>query len=321
MTLNGNVTPTDRAGRRRRTGTARPQRRGSALVLAAAVLWGTTGTAQRLAGPLADPLTVGAVRLAVGGLALLGVAAWRGALAGAGSWRWGAVALASLCVAAYQPLFFGGVALSGVAVGTVVGIGSAPVMAGLLGAVVRRERPARRGWAATALALLGCASLAARGSAGTGGGAAAVQPLGVVLAVGAGTAYAIYAVVSKGLVERHGADGVTAVVFAGAGLLLAPALLLGDLGWLRQGPGLAAALHLGLVATAASYLLFSRGLALLPVGSAATLSLAEPATATLLGLVVLGERLSAPALVGLAAISTAMVMLVSTGADGTGRRA
>ena len=285
------------------------------------MLWGTTGTAQRLAGPLADPLTVGAVRLAVGGLALLGVAAWRGALAGAARWRWSAVAAASLCVAAYQPLFFGGVALSGVAVGTVVGIGSAPVMAGLLGAAVRREWPERRWWAATTLALLGCVLLAARGHGGGGDEvAAAVDPLGVILAVGAGTAYATYAVVSKGLVERHGADGVTAAVFAGAALLLSPALLLGDLGWLGQAPGLAAAFHLGLVATAASYLLFSRGLALLPVGSAATLSLAEPATATLLGLAVLGERLTATALVGLTAIAAAMVVLVSPYAGVAGRR-
>ena len=44
------------------------------LVLLAAVCFGTTGTAQAL-GPSAAPLTVGATRIAVGGLLLLLVVA------------------------------------------------------------------------------------------------------------------------------------------------------------------------------------------------------------------------------------------------------
>jgi len=43
------------------------------LVLLAAVCFGTTGTAQAL-GPDAEPLTVAAVRIAIGGLLLLLVA-------------------------------------------------------------------------------------------------------------------------------------------------------------------------------------------------------------------------------------------------------
>ena len=282
------------------------------MILGASVLWGTTGTAQALAGSLAQPLTVGAVRLVVGGLALLVIAAARRALRGLGGWPWRAVALASLCMAAYQPLFFTGVARTGGAVGTVVGIGSAPVVAGLLGAAVRREWPQRRWFVATALAILGCVLLAGPGQGGGHGYGTrlTVDPLGVLLAVGAGTAYAVYAVSSKGLVERYGADGVTAVVFVLAALLLSPVLLLGDLRWLGELRGLAVAVHLGLVATAASYLLFNRGLALVPVGSAATLSLAEPATATVLGLVVLGERLAPAAWMGISAIAAGLLVLM-----------
>lgn len=235
-------------------------------------------------------------------------------------------------MAAYQPLFFAAVARTDVAVGTVVGIGSAPMVAGFLGAVVRREWPERRWFVATALAILGCVLLASHGldhdpgdlpGGGPGDGPGdrhsfaqgfakglAVDPLGVVLAVGAGTAYAMYAVCSKGLLERYAADGVTAVVFVLAALWLSPVLLFGDLRWLGNIRGLGAALHLGLVATAASYLLFSRGLALVPVGWAATLSLAEPATATVLGLVVLGERLEPAAWVGLAAVVVGLAVLV-----------
>ena len=292
------------AAAERATMPSRAEWRGAALVLAAAVLWGTTGTARALAGPGADPLTVGAVRLAVGGLALLAVATLRRALGGLKAWRWPAIAVAGLCMAAYQPLFFAGVARTGVAVGTVVGIGSAPVVAGLLGTVVRREWPDGRWFAATALAVLGCGVLVSRGQRLT------VDPLGVLLAVGAGTAYAVYAVSSKGLVERHDADGVTAAVFVLAALLLSPALLLGELRWLAQVRGLAVALHLGLVATAAAYFLFNRGLARVPVGSAATLSLAEPATATVLGVAVLGERLDPASWMGIGAIAAGLAVLV-----------
>ena len=40
------------------------------LILCAAVLWGTTGTAQALASAEAHSVAIGAVRLAVGGLSL-----------------------------------------------------------------------------------------------------------------------------------------------------------------------------------------------------------------------------------------------------------
>lgn len=48
---------------------------GAAWVLAAAVLWGTTGTAQALAPTGASPLAVAAMRLAIGGAALFALAA------------------------------------------------------------------------------------------------------------------------------------------------------------------------------------------------------------------------------------------------------
>ena len=105
-------------------------RRGVWLVLAAAVLWGTTGTAQALAPTGASPLTVGAVRLAIGGLALLALALWRGAFRGGRPWPLAATALAAACIAGYQVTFFAGVASTGVAAGTLVAIGSAPVLAG-----------------------------------------------------------------------------------------------------------------------------------------------------------------------------------------------
>jgi drug/metabolite transporter, DME family len=70
-------------------------------------------------------------------------------------------------------------------------------------------------------------------------------------------------------------------------------LLIFDAGWVLTVRGAAVALHLGLFATAGAYWLFVRGLRTVRIGTAATLSPGEPRTASLLGVVVLGERLGA----------------------------
>lgn len=277
--------------------------RGQYFVLAAAVLWGTTGTAQAFAPSAALPTAVGAMRLAIGGAALLALALARGALGGARRWPAVATLIAAGSMAAYQPFFFAGVAKTGVAAGTVVTIGSSPVLAGLLGWLARGERPGRRWALATALAVLGCGLLV------TTSGDLSVNGLGVALALAAGLSYAVYAVASKQLLEDRPPDAVMAVVFCLGALFLSPLLLRADLSWLAQPRGLAVALHLGLIATAAAYALFARGLSAVPVATAVTLSLAEPLTATTLGLVVLGERLTLSALLGIGLLFSGLALL------------
>ncbi len=50
------------------------------MVLIAALLWGTTGTARALAPSSATPLSVGAIRIAIGGALLVALALARGTL-------------------------------------------------------------------------------------------------------------------------------------------------------------------------------------------------------------------------------------------------
>src|SRR6266508_4281901 len=135
-------------------------RGGAGLVLAAAVLWGTTGTARALAPAGTSPLSVGAVRIAVGGAALVVMARLRGELRRGGTWPLGTVVAGAVAVAGYQLAFFSAVARTGVAVGTMVAIGSAPPLAGLLAWVTRAEPPGRRWYGATALAVAGGGLLA-----------------------------------------------------------------------------------------------------------------------------------------------------------------
>jgi DME family drug/metabolite transporter len=272
-------------------------------VLMAAVMWGTTGTAQAFAPPGATPTAVGAVRLAIGGLALLLLAIARGHLPRLGQWATAATAAAAGSMAAYQLFFFTAVARTGVAIGTTVAIGSAPLLAGALAGIIYGQKPGRRWLVATLLAIIGCGLLV------TAGRRIQVDLVGIILALGAGLTYAVSSLASKRLLDKNPPDAAMAVVFSLGAILLLPVLLVADLSWLAQPNGVAVVLHLGLVATALAYFLYARGLNTIPVAAAVSLALAEPLTAGMLGILWLGEQLSLAAgigliLAGLALLST-----------------
>lgn len=264
------------------------------LVVLAAVLWGTTGTAQELGPEGIDPLVVGWVRLAVGGVGLAGIAAVRRAAAAPLPRAWTLVAIVS--VATYQLTFFGGVRLAGVALGTAVGIGSAPIWGGLVDWRFARSTPSPRWFLAAAVAIAGAVLVAGEP------GDAERPGLGLLLAVAAGASYAVYAYALQQLARAGDADRVAAVAFLGATVVLAPVAVLagGAAGFepLVTGRGILMALHLGLVATTLSYALFTRGVRDTAVATATLLSLAEPVTAVVLGITVVGEALTAAAAVG-----------------------
>jgi DME family drug/metabolite transporter len=276
------------------------------LVLLAAILFGTTGTAQAL-GPDAAPVEVGAARIAVAGV-LLTLVARR--LVEPGARRWDPRPVAALVggIAGYQLCFFAAVDDTGVAVGTVVALGSAPTLAGLLARAVDGA-PLTRPWmASTALATLGVLLLVLAGAD------ARVSVPGVLLALGAGASYAIYTVASKRLLDQgHAPEAVMARGFGVAAVLLLPVLLLGDAGWVVQPDGIALAVYLGAVPTALAYVLFARGLRSLSAGETATLTLAEPVTASLLGALVLDERPGAAAVVGGALVLAGLAVLAVHG--------
>ena len=266
------------------------------LVVLAAVLLGTTGTAQALGPDDLDPLVVGWIRMVVGGAGLVALAAARRSTAAPLPRAWTLAAVAS--VATYQLTFFGGVRLAGVALGTAVGIGSAPIWGGLVDWRFAGWRPSPRWIVAAAIAIGGAVLVAGEP------GDAERPGLGLLLAVAAGASYAMYAYALQQLARAGDADRVAATAFVGAAVLLAPVALIAGggeaLGRLASGRGVLMALHLGLVATTLSYALFTRGVRHTPVATATLLSLAEPVTAVVLGVTIVGEDLTAAAVIGIA---------------------
>ena len=71
--------------------------------------------------------------------------------------------LAAAAVGGYQVCFFAAVRMTGVAIGTVVAIGSAPVLTGALARLTGGTRLDLRWMAATAAAVAGCAVLVTGG--------------------------------------------------------------------------------------------------------------------------------------------------------------
>ncbi|MCA9972272.1 MAG: EamA family transporter, partial [Anaerolineales bacterium] len=164
--------------------------------------------------------------------------------------------------------------------------------------------PTRRWLLATLLSLTGCGLLL------LSGGDLRPDPGGLLLALAAGGCYAVYVVASKGLAERPSLPTQAAIFTAGS-LLLLPLLFAVDLTWLAAPRARLMVLHLGVVTIGVAYVLFANGLRRLPAATAATLSLAEPLTAGLLGTRLLGERLPPIALAGLALLFAGLALLTT----------
>jgi drug/metabolite transporter, DME family len=142
----------------------------------------------------------------------------------------------------------------------------------------------------------------------TSQGTAQVSSAGVALAAVAGTCYGVYTTAAKALLNQGvPAAAAMALTLSLGAVLLAPVLLVRgvELTGLRPVVMLA---WLGLVATAGTYLLFARGLTRLPAATVATLNLAEPLIAAILGVLVLGEHPGARASVGALSLLAGLVL-------------
>ncbi|HEY0188971.1 MAG TPA: EamA family transporter [Cellulomonas sp.] len=293
--------------------------RGALAVLAAAALWGTTGTAAALA-PEVGSLAIGAAAMGVGGLLQAGTA--RGAVRRSAPVlraRRGVVLLGALAVAVYPLAFYSSMRLAGVAVGTVVSIGSAPLASALVERMVDGHRLGRRWAVGAAIGLVGmvllCVAQSVGTTDGTGAGAGARGTVaGVLLGLVAGLTYALYSWVAHRLM-RAGASsrGAMGAVFGLGGLLLLPVLALTGGPLLASWGSAAVGGYMAVVPMFAGYLLFGWGLARVPASTATTLSLLEPAVAAVLAVLVLGERLGTAGWVGAALVGGCLAVLTVPG--------
>ncbi|HEY5652227.1 MAG TPA: EamA family transporter [Acidimicrobiia bacterium] len=279
-------------------------RRATIAVAIAATLFATTGTAADLGPDSLSPMAAGAWRALIGGLGLL---AWmwlrhRPLSLAALDWRW--VLVGGIAVAGYQLTFFEAVSRTGVAVGTLVTIGTGPVVAGLIDAVTTRTSPRRR-WATGAVAAVAGVTLLTLD-------APEVDLDGVLLALVAGTTFPFYGLAAQRLMRRVEPDVAIGSVFGAGMLLLIPLAVRSASEVFASAESIITVAYLGVFTLSVAYILWGFGLHRLTLGVVVVVTLLEPAVASLLGVVVLGEPLTAALLVGVVLVGAGVTLASRT---------
>ncbi|MFF7747459.1 EamA family transporter [Streptomyces sp. NPDC007960] len=286
-------------------------------MLAASLLWGTTGTAATFA-PDVGPLAIGAVAMGLGGLLQALIAAPQiAAHASRLRDQRGTIVLGAVSVAVYPLAFYSSMHLAGVAVGTVVSIGTAPLASSLIERVIDGRRLTRRWTLAASLGLLGtallCIAEATHATDGTSRTSLAGTFLGIGLGLVAAATYALYSWAAHRLITRQiPSRAAMGAVFGLGGLLLVPVLLATGAPLLASWPNAAVGTYMALVPMLAGYVLFGWGLAHVPASTATTLSLLEPAVAAVLAVLVVGELLPPAGWLGIALVIACLAVLTTS---------
>ena len=262
-----------------------------AAVALAAVLAGTMGTAAQLGPGDLGPTAAASWRSVLGGFGLLAAsmlrrqAPWRYRF----PVRW--VALGWLGAAVGPLAFFVAADRTGVAVATLVALGTAPLAAGLLDWMTAGQRPHRHWLIGVTTALAGVALLS--------GGAIQVVGSGVVLAALAGCGVPCQGFAAQKLMMDRPPLTAMATVVGGGMVLLLPTALMEAGNALGSAASMATVAYLGLVTLALGHVLFGLGLKRLSLRMAVVVGLLEPAVAATLAMTVLAEPVTTALLTGI----------------------
>lgn len=280
-------------------------------VLIAALLWGTTGTAATFA-PGVSAVAIGAVAMGVGGMlqaliALRGIARHRTTL----RHHWRMLLTGALAVAVYPLAFYASMHLAGVTVGTVISIGSAPLLSALIEYGLDGQRLTRRWMTGAAAGVAGMVLLCLAESAHSSSTAQQSEVItGIALGLLAGLTYALYSWAARHLMQR-GIPSRTAMgaTFGFGGIMLMPVLFATGAPLLASWNNAAVGIYMALVPMFIGYLCYGYGLARIPASMATTITLLEPAVAAVLAVVIVGERLPALGWVGIGLIVACLLWI------------
>lgn len=268
-----------------------PRLGGMAGVLIAAVLWGTTGTAATYA-PGLSPLAVGAVAMGIGGLL-------QGLIAAATIIRqrvlitrnWHFLLTGAVAVAVYPLAFYASMRYAGVTVGTVISIGSAPILSALIEYRLDGLRLTRQWMCGAGVGVAGMVLLCLAESSGNST-ANDHATTGIFLGLLAGFTYAFYSWSARRLMQAGMASrAAMGVTFGAGGILLIPVLLMTGAPLLMAWNNAAVGIYMALVPMFLGYVCYGYGLARIPASMATTITLLEPVIAAVLAVVLVGERL------------------------------
>ncbi|MFE0137604.1 DMT family transporter [Streptomyces sp. NPDC059037] len=278
--------------------------RGLFYLIVAGTAWGTAGAAAALVFDASDmgPVSLSFWRC-VGGFALMSavrlVRSRRRSLSASGGVplrrRAPRIVVTGVALAVFQTAYFASVESTGLAVGTVVAMGSGPVLIALGARVALGERLGRGGVVAVAGALIGLLVLV------LGGGGASVRMPGVLWGLASAAAYAAMTLLTRWW-GRGGGDssGTTVWSFAVVAVCLLPLAAVEGLVPHTAEPARMGLylLYIAAIPTAVAYALYFAGAAVVRSATVSVITLLEPLSAAVIAVVLLGEELTVPTVVG-----------------------
>lgn len=283
---------------------------GMASVFIAAILWGTTGTAATFA-PELSPLAVGAVAMGIGGLLQGLIAAGiilrqRQQIAR----QWHYLLTGALAVAVYPLAFYASMRYAGVAAGTVISIGSAPLLSSLIEYRLDGLRLTRKWISGATIGVAGMAllCLAENSAHHTGGSEHATA--GMLLGLVAGFTYALYSWSARRLMQKGVAPrAAMGATFGAGGVLLMPVLMTTGAPLLHSWTNAGVGIYMALIPMFIGYICYGIGLARIRASTATTITLLEPVVAAVLAVMLVGENLPMGGWIGIGLIVACLIII------------
>jgi drug/metabolite transporter, DME family len=172
---------------------------------------------------------------------------------------------------------------------------TSPAFVAILSFIFLKESINRKKLLAILLTIVGC-TLAA-GINGQAGGS--ISTISFLIGLGAGFGYALYSIFGKVALRRYHPFTVTMYTFLVASFALVPTTgIAGKSSIVLQGDTWLYAIGLGIFPTVLAYFAYSWGLERTESSTAAVVATLEPIVATLLGVIVYGDRLGILQLLG-----------------------
>lgn len=283
---------------------------GIVAIIFACFLWGTTGTVASFA-PDVSALAIGAFAMGMGGVFLLlsAMKTLRRDRQRLCSSPW-LLVTGGLSVAVYPLAFYSSMRLSGVAIGTVVSLASAPFFAAMLERLISKKQVSPQWLLSFLIGVLGIGLLATgQSSDSISAGSRADQYTGVALGLLAGLSYALYSWVAKRMIEQgvHSKSAM-ASMFGMAAVLLLPSLAFTGDNLFATASNASVAIYMALIPMFIGYLCFSYGLRYVDASKATLLTLLEPVIAMLLAVAIVGERFMATGWLGVGLILLCLLL-------------
>jgi DME family drug/metabolite transporter len=213
------------------------------------------------------------------------------------------ILVAGTGAALFFPLFILAFQLTGVGVAAVVSIGVAPIFVGLIAWIALKQPPGKQWAIGTLIAVAGVVALNWPSGDNT------VSILGVAFAMAAALGYSLQATGMGMISKRHTPFQCVAPMFTIGTIFQAPLSYGKDFSFLQDPVLLMGALYGGIVTVALAYAFFIYGIARIGAATAVTVGLMEPLTASILGVVLLGETVSAVGLIGSVLILSGLLVV------------